>query len=111
MKNFNKYGARKTTIDGITFDSKKEAERWCELKLLERVGQIEGLKRQVKFVLIPTQKIDGKVAERECAYKADFCYYKNGELVVEDTKGLRTDAYIIKRKLMLDIYGIRIREV
>ena len=110
MRNTNKYHAKKVTVDGITFDSQKEARRWCELRLLERAGQIGNLRRQVKYVLIPSQKIDGKVVERECSYVADFCYFCRGELIVEDTKGLRTDAYVIKRKLMLERHGIRIKE-
>ena len=64
-------------------------------------------------MLIPSQKRDGKVVERECAYVADFVYHDahTGELVVEDTKGVRTKDYVIKRKLMLSIYNIRIKEI
>lgn len=107
----NKYRNKKVILDGIEFDSRKEAQRWFELRMLERAKQITNLQRQVKFVLIPSQKIDGKTVERECAYIADFVYYEDGKLVVEDTKGFRTDAYIIKRKLMLERYGIRIQEI
>ena len=106
-----KYRSKKTTIDGITFDSKKEAARYQELKLLESSREIEDLQTQVKFVLIPAQRIKGKVVERQCTYKADFVYKANGETIVEDTKGFRTKDYIIKRKLMLQVHGIRIREV
>ena len=108
-----KYGNRKTTIDGITFDSAKEAQRWQELKLLERAGQIFELQRQVPFVLIPKQVRDGKVIERPVVYKADFVYTENGEDVVEDVKSpaTKTKEYIIKRKLLLWQLGIRIREV
>lgn len=108
-----KYRNKKTVIDGMTFDSKKEARRYSELLLLERTGAIHNLKTQVKYVLIPSQKdpVTGKVIERECAYKADFVYTENGETVVEDTKGFRTKDYIIKRKLMLQVHGIRIREI
>lgn len=117
-----KYGNRKIEVDGIVFDSKKEARRYQELKLLEKSGEIENLSRQVKFVLIPAQREagtmtkrgnikPGKLIERECAYIADFYYKENGIPVVEDTKGYRTKEYIIKRKLMLHIHGIRIREV
>ena len=108
-----KYGNRKTTIDGITFDSAKEAQRWQELKLLERAGQIFELQRQVPFVLIPKQVRDGKVIERPVVYKADFVYTENGEDVVEDVKSpaTKTKEYIIKRKLLLWQFGIRIREV
>jgi hypothetical protein len=98
-------------VDGIAFDSKKEARRHSELLLLEWSGAIQGLQRQVKFELIPSQRYDGKVIERPCSYVADFVYRENGKLVVEDTKGLKTKDYIIKRKLMLYLNGIRIREV
>ena len=108
-----KYRNKKTVIDGMTFDSKKEARRYSELLLLERTGAIHNLKTQVKYVLIPSQRdpVTGKVIERECAYKADFVYTENGETVVEDTKGFRTKDYIIKRKLRLQVHGIRIREI
>lgn len=119
----NKYRNKKTTVDGITFDSKFEASRYCELKLLEKAGQIKNLELQKEFELIPAQreflgfdennkKKFGGVIERACKYKADFTYYKNnGQLVVEDTKGAKTADYIIKRKLMLYIHGIRIKEI
>ena len=107
----SKYNAKRTVVDGIVFDSYKEACRYKELKLLEKAGEIEDLHRQFKFVLIPAQKECGKVLERECAYIADFVYCENGKIVVEDTKGFKTKEYIIKRKLMLYKFGIRIREV
>lgn len=118
----NKYQNKKVTVNGVVFDSKKEAREWCRLKALEQAGGITDLQRQVKFVLIPAQrepdstgarggKIKGKLLERECAYIADFTYRQGGELVVEDTKGVRTPEYVIKRKLMLQVYGIRIKEV
>lgn len=107
----NKYYSRKVTIDGIEFDSQKEARRFCELRLLERAGRITELQRQVKFELIPSQKIDGKVVERACTYIADFVYIENGKKVVEDTKGFKTKDYIIKRKLMLHVHGIMIQEI
>ena len=117
-----KYHNRKITRDGVTFDSRKEFRRYEELQLLQQAGEIANLRRQVKFVLIPTQREPsqigtrggvkkGKLLERECAYIADFVYTENGKIVVEDTKGIRTKDYIIKRKLMLRVYGIRIREV
>lgn len=109
-----KYGNHKTVVDGITFDSKKEANRWCELKLMEKAGIIGNLERQVPFRLIPTQKDSkGKVLEREVVYYADFIYTQDGGWVVEDVKSsaTRTKEYIIKRKLMLQVHGIRIREV
>ena len=107
----SKYYSRKVTKDGVTFDSVKEYRRFCELSLLERAGAIADLKRQVKFELIPSQRIDGKVVERPCTYVADFVYQEGGKTVVEDTKGFRTKDYIIKRKLMLHVHGIRITEV
>lgn len=106
-----KYGNRKIVRDGIEFDSIKECQRYCELKLMQRAGVISDLKLQVPFELIPTQRIDGKVVEQAVKYIADFVYKQDGQTVVEDTKGMRTDKYIIKRKLMLYIHGIRIREV
>ena len=107
----SKYKSRKVTVGGITFDSRKEYTRWVELILLLKAGRISDLKRQVKYELIPSQRIDGKVVERACSYVADFVYTENGKTVVEDTKGFKTLEYIIKRKLMLYIHGIRIVEV
>jgi len=117
-----KFGNKKIEIDGKQFDSKKEYLRFMELSLLEKAGAIQNLKTQVKYVLIPTQREpdtigkrggikQGKVIESECSYIADFEYEENGVKVVEDTKGFRTTDYIIKRKLMLYIHGIRIKEV
>ena len=111
VRKVGKYKNRKLTIDGEAFDSQKEARRYEELALLQRAGQISDLKRQVRYELIPTQRIGGKVVEKSCAYIADFVYTENGETVVEDTKGFRTKDYIIKRKLMLHVHGIRIKEV
>lgn len=108
-----KYHNKKIIRNGEKWDSIKEYQRWVELCILEQGSLISELRRQVKFVLIPSQKIDGKVVERECAYYADFVYKDNetGETVVEDSKGMRTKDYIIKRKLMLYVHGIRIIEV
>lgn len=107
----SKYHSRKTVVDGITFDSAKEARRYRELQLMEKAGVISGLTRQQAFTLIPVQRIDGKVVERAVKYVADFCYYQDGKYIVEDTKGFRTADYIIKRKLMLYNQGIQIKEV
>lgn len=110
----NKYRNNKYKIDNIVFDSRKEAKRYQELKILEAAGTIKDLQLQVKFVLIPTQRIDGKVVERECCYIADFVYVQDGLTVVEDAKNpyLRKEPrYVIKRKLLLERYGIRIKEV
>ena len=93
-----------------------------ELETLEKNGDISNLQRQVKYVLIPTQREPdiigkkggvkkGKVIEKECAYTADFVYEEDGETVVEDSKGFKTKDYSIKRKLMLYVHGIKIREV
>lgn len=111
--NWTKYNNKKVTVNGQVFDSKKEANRYKELLLLEKAGAIKDLRMQVKFTLIPAQRDEatGKVVERECSYKADFVYEEDGKTVVEDVKGFRTKEYIIKRKLMLWRYGIRIREV
>lgn len=118
-----KYHSKKVTVGGETFDSSREYRRFCELKLLQRAGKISDLQRQVEFVLIPTQREPGeigprggvkpgKVIEKECAYIADFVYVNDkGETVVEDTKGFKTKDYIIKRKLMLYVHGIRIQEI
>lgn len=106
-----KYRARKTEVDGIVFDSKLEAHRYRELQLLERAGEISDLQRQVKYELIPSQKLDGKVVERAVTYVADFVYLENNKWIVEDTKGVRTKDYIIKRKLMLYVHHIRVKEV
>lgn len=101
-----KYGNVKTTTsDGIKHDSIKEANRWCELKLLERAGMIQDLQRQVKFLLIPKQE-----GERPVYYIADFVYTENGNKVVEDAKGCRTEVYKLKKKMMLYFHGIRIKE-
>ena len=112
----SKYGNKKTlAADGTLCDSKKEALRLYELLMMEKAGLIKDLKRQVKFVLIPTQRVDGKVVERECYYMADFVYLEKvapgkWERVVEDTKGFRTKEYRIKRKLMLKEHGVIIKE-
>lgn len=107
----NKYGNNKVVLDGMTFDSQKEARRWTQLKMFERIGEITGLRRQVAFDLIPSQR--GAIrSERPVKYVADFVYFdKSGSMIVEDVKGLKTREYIIKRKLMKYINGIEIVEV
>lgn len=118
----SKYHSRKMQADGETFDSTKEYRRWQALKLMERAGIINHLERQVPFELIPTQREPdttgprggvkkGRVLEKSCSYIADFVYIQDGKPIVEDTKGVRTKDYIIKRKLMLYVHGIRIKEV
>lgn len=126
----NKYHARKITRGGITFDSAREYRRFCELALLERAGQIQDLRRQVEYELIPAQyeeiptgeiykrgnrkgqpKMKRVCIEKSVSYVADFVYTENGQTVVEDTKGFKTKDYIIKRKLMMWVHKIKIREV
>ena len=109
----NKYHNRQVIVNGMEFDSQKEATRWGELSLLQRAGKIKDLSRQVKYQLVPVQRDEyGKVIEKSVDYIADFQYRdEKGKLVVEDVKGFKTKEYIIKRKLMLREYGIRIREV
>lgn len=111
----SKYGNRKTVVDGIAFDSAREARRYEELRILERCGCITDLRRQVEYELIPNQyEVNGKkkrLIERRVKYVADFVYEENGETVVEDVKGVRTKEYVLKRKWMLYRFGIRIREV
>lgn len=101
----SKYGNKKTEVDGLVFDSQKEASRWNDLKLMERAGEIIDLKRQVNYAL----EINGQLI---CSYKADFTYRKTGrrELIVEDAKGYRTQIYGIKKKMMKAILGIEILE-
>lgn len=111
MRYTTKYHSTKVNTADGRFDSKKEYKRWLQLKELQANGTISDLNRQVPFELIPHQKIGGKVAERAVKYFADFTYKVDGVLIVEDTKGLKTADYIIKRKLMLYVHGIRIKEV
>lgn len=109
-----KYGNKKVIYNGIKFDSKREVNRWAELEMLEKAGVISELQRQVKFTLIPSQRGEnGRVIERECSYIADFVYRQDGQIIVEDTKSpaTKTKDYIIKRKLMLYIHGIKVKEV
>ena len=122
---YNKYQNHKAIVDGITFDSRREARRYSELKLLERAGQITDLELQKVYELIPAQyetyarygkkgqriKDGRRCLEKSCTYIADFVYKENGQTVVEDTKGERTEVYNIKRKMMLYFYNIRIREI
>ena len=120
-----KYRNKKISIDGITFDSKHEAARYRELSLLQRAGEISELELQKEFELIPAQYetfprygkkgqriTDGKKCiEKPVKYRADFVYKENGAQIVEDAKGVKTKEYIIKRKLMLYMHGIKIKEV
>ena len=121
----SKYNNRRTvTTDGEVFDSAKEAMRWGHLKLLQHAGLISDLQRQVPFELIPAQyetyerygkkgqrlKDGQRCVEQSVVYVADFVYTHDGKQVVEDAKGVRTADYVIKRKLMLCLKGIKILE-
>lgn len=133
QKSAAKYNNKKIVCDGITFDSKKEQRRYTELKLLQKAGEIKDLELQKAFVLIPAQYEyyerygkkgqrlkDGKrCIEKSCTYIADFTYIDtaSGQTVVEDVKGYKDPSsagfakFVIKRKLMLYVYGIRIKEI
>lgn len=123
-----KYGNAKSEVDGEIFDSRKEARRYMELQWLLKAGTIKDLRRQVRFVLVPAQREPdeigprggrkpGKLIEKEVAYMADFVYTdtETGETVVEDVKGYKGGGayavFSLKRKLMLYVHGIRIREI
>lgn len=131
MRKKAKYNNKKINVNGMIFDSMKEYKRYVQLKELEEAGAITELQRQVKYVLIPAQhetyerygkkgqqlKDGNRLLERECAYIADFVYIdtSTGEKVVEDVKGYRRkgayDMFTVKRKLMLYVHGIKIKEV
>lgn len=106
----NKFNAKKVTIDGITFMSTREGSRYCQLKLMQKAGMISNLEWQKPYELIPAQYEGKKCIERSLKYIADFVYTENGQEVVEDSKGFRTKDYVIKRKLMLYIHKIKIKE-
>lgn len=105
----SKYRARKTTVDGITFDSRKEADRYLVLKGMEEDGLIENLRRQVRYELVPAFDVDGR-HYRPVYYVADFVYVEDGREVVEDVKGMITDVYKLKSKLFARRYGMSIKE-
>ena len=121
----NKYGSIKITVGGKVFDSRKEGRRYIELRMRELRGEITDLKLQVPFELFPEAREPdtvgprggvkhGKIIERSCVYVADFVYKENGIEIVEDTKSEATrkkESYIIKRKALLYLKGIRIKEV
>ena len=124
-----KYYNKKVVVDGIEFDSKKEGQRYRELSLMQRAGKITGLRLQVPFELIPNQyetvtvqlktktKEVEKLVERKVEYVADFVYtdFEKNETVVEDVKGYKQGGayavFQIKRKLMLHVYGIKVKEI
>ena len=124
----SKYSNRKCRVDNIVFDSRREARRYTHLLLLERAGEIHDLQLQVRYELIPNQyepstevytrgihkgePKPGKLLERKVEYIADFVYKtKDGKTVVEDAKGVRTEVFKLKKKLMLLVHNIHIREV
>lgn len=100
----HKYGAKSVTIDGVWFASTKEGKRWCELQLMQHGGYISDLKRQVRFPI----DVNGIPI---CHYVADATYQRNGKLVVEDCKGVETDIYRLKAKLMKAVHGITVETV
>lgn len=107
-----KYHNQPVVVNGIKFDSRREARRYQELQLLLRAGEITQLEMQKKYTLIPAQKKPSGGTERACTYTADFTYKdKTGREIVEDSKGMRTQQYIIRRKLMLYVHGIEVKEV
>ena len=125
---YNKYSNKKCSCgNGHIHDSVKEAQRCNELNTLQKVGYIRDLRYQVKYILIPAQYDEstecytkgvkkgqpkpGKLLEKECSYYADFVYTEDGNTIVEDAKGMKTEVYKIKKKLMLKEYGIQVREV
>lgn len=106
----NKYRNNPIIIDGIRFDSTKEGHRWCELQTLQKAGVISDLQRQVKFELQPAFYFKGSKI-RPIQYVADFVYTESGEQIVEDVKGVKTQEYKLKKKMMQYIYGIDIHEI
>ncbi len=107
----SKYRNKKIVIDGEKFDSERESERWQDLLILQHIGEIKDLRRQVKFELQPSYKKNGKTI-RAITYIADFTYLLNGKLIVEDSKGYRTEVYKLKKKLFEYKYpDLEIKEV
>lgn len=106
MNRRNKFNAKRTFLDGYTFDSAAEARRWAALRLAEKGGLIEGLERQPAFKI----EVNGK---KVCTYKADFRYLdkQTGDIVVEDVKGVRTALYKLKKKLVEAAHGIEVQEI
>lgn len=105
----SKYHAKKTVVDGIQFDSAKEANRYTKLRDMQQAGEIEGLRLQVPFEILPSFECEG-VKYRGMKYIADFVYCRDGVRVVEDVKGAKTPEYRMKKKLMAYINHINIKE-
>lgn len=105
MARRNKYNAKKTVVDGIEFDSIREADRYCELKLLEKANEIRSLELQPRFLLQDKFKDRNGKTHRKIEYVADFMYInKDDKKIVEDVKGMMTDVYKLKKKLFLNLY-------
>lgn len=104
MKARAKYLNKKTVVDGIKFDSKREATRYSVLKIMQAAGIISDLRLQVPYVI----NVNGL---KICKYVADFVYIDKGREVVEDVKGMKTPTYNLKKKLMKAVHGIEIQEV
>jgi hypothetical protein len=100
----SKYRAIRTTVNGLSFASQKEERRYQDLLLLERTGRISNLELQPRF---PCRVNDLLV----CTYVADFRYTEDGSSIVEDVKGMKTDVYILKAKLVKALHGITVKEV
>lgn len=111
----SKYRSRKYEVGDRTFDSEKEAKRYADLITLQKAGIIKNLELQKTYELIPTQRDEsGKVIERACYYYADFVYERcDGVKIVEDvkSKATKTPLYVVKSKLMLYRYGVKVQEV
>ena len=99
----NKYRNKKAQIDMYVFDSVRESQRYKELKLLERAGEISNLELQPRFLLQDSFKKNGRTF-REIEYVADFMYIENGKTIVEDVKGLQTDVFKLKHKIFEKVY-------
>lgn len=105
MARRNKYNAKKTVVDGIEFDSIREADKYCELKLLEKAKEIRNLELQPRFLLQDKFKDKMGTTHRKIEYVADFMYIdKDDKKIVEDVKGMMTDVYKLKKKLFLNLY-------
>lgn len=120
----SKYGNKKAKHDGMVFDSRRERNRYIILSALQRAGEISDLRMQVTYELLPAiyemeekqlktkVKMVQRCAQRAVHYIADFVYKdKEGNEVVEDTKGMRTKEYLLKKKMMRALLGIQIKEV
>lgn len=106
----NKYHAIKETVGNIKFDSKKERQRFEELNMLEQAGEIRNLKLQHEFLLQGAFTDTTGERTRSIKYIADFTYWKDNTFVIEDVKGMKTDVYKLKRKMMAE-KGWKITEI